>query len=157
MIPSPTLEGFEEILTPDALAFVGYLVREFSPRRDVLLQKRILVHESLRTGSLLDFLDETSEIRTSDWKVEPIPPDLRERRVEITGPVDRKMVINALNSGADVYMADFEDSHSPTWEGTVHGQANLRDKVNRIITFSGPDGREYKLVVQLDTLMVGPR
>src|SRR5437879_11490324 len=96
MIPSPTLEGFEEILTPDPLAFVRDLVREFSPRRDVLLQKRILVHESLRTGSLPDFLDETSEIRTSDWKVEPIPPDLRERRVEITRPVDRKMVLNEI-------------------------------------------------------------
>src|SRR5438132_317077 len=157
MIPSPTLEGFEEILTPDALAFVRDLVREFSPRRDVLLQKRILVHESLRTGSLPDFLDETSEIRTSDWKVEPIPPDLRERRVEITGPVDRKMVINALNSGADVYMADFEDSHSPTWKGTLQGQVNLRDAVNRTITYTGPDGRDYRLGEKLATLFVRPR
>src|SRR6266705_6426599 len=157
MIPSPTLEGFEEILTPDALAFVGDLVREFSPRLDVLLQKRILVHESLRTGTLPDFLDETREIRTSDWKVEPIPPDLRERRVEITGPVDRKMVINALNSGADVYMADFEDSHSPTWKGTLQGQVNLRDAVNRTITYTGPDGRDYRLGEKLATLFVRPR
>src|SRR5438132_6609358 len=157
MIPSPTLEGFEEILTPDALAFVRDLVREFSPRRDVLLQKRILVHESLRTGSLPDFLDETSEIRTSDWKVEPIPPDLRERRVEITGPVDRKMVINALNSGADVYMADFEDSHSPTWKGTLQGQVNLRDAIDRTITYTGPEGRDYKLGEKLATLFVRPR
>src|SRR2546425_13321512 len=106
MIPSPTLEGFEEILTPDALAFVRDLVREFSPRRDVLLQKRILVHESLRTGSLPDFLDETSEIRTSDWKVEPIPPDLRERRVGKTRPGHREMVINVLNYRGDVYLED---------------------------------------------------
>src|SRR3989442_11452122 len=113
MIPSPTLEGFEEILTPDALAFVRDLVREFSPRRDVLLQKRILVHESLRTGSLPDFLDETSEIRTSDWKVEPIPPDLRERRGENTRPADPEMVIYTLNSRADVSIAGFEDSRPP--------------------------------------------
>src|SRR6266496_6757821 len=157
MIPSPTLEGFEEILTPDALAFVRDLVREFSPRLDFLLQKRILVHESLRTVTLPDFLDETREIRNSDWKVGPIPPDLRERRVEITGPVDRKMVINALNSGADVYMADFEDSHSPTWEGTVQGQVNLRDAVDRTIKYVGPDYREYKLGNKLATLMMRPR
>src|SRR6266516_1003132 len=157
MIPSPTLEGFEEILTPDALAFVRDLVREFSPRLDFLLQKRILVHESLRTVTLPDFLDETREIRNSDWKVGPIPSDLRQRRVEITGPVDRKMVINALNSGADVYMADFEDSHSPTWRGTLQGQANLRDAVNRTIAYTGPDGREYRLGEKLATLFVRPR
>src|SRR5438477_1080854 len=110
MIPSPTLEGFDEILTPEALAFVRDLVREFSPRLDSLLQKRTLSHARLRTGTLPNFLDETHEIRDSDWKVGPVPADLRQRRVEITGPVDRKMVINALNSGADVYMADFEDS-----------------------------------------------
>src|SRR6266699_2935688 len=154
MIPSPTFEGFEEILTPDALAFVRDLVREFSPRLGLLLQKRILVHESLRTVTLPDFLEETSEIRTSEWKVGPIPADLRQRRVEITGPVDRKMVINALNSGADVYMADFEDSHSPTWRGTLQGQANLRDAVNRTIAYTGPDGREYRLGEKLASLFV---
>src|SRR2546425_11715730 len=157
MIPSPTLERFEEILTPDALTFVQDLVREFSPRLDLLLQKRILVHERLRTVTLPDFLDETREIRTSDWKVGSIPADLRQRRVEITGPVDRKMVINALNSGADVYMADFEDSHSPTWRGTLQGQANLRDAVNRTIAYTGPDGREYRLGEKLATLFVRPR
>src|SRR5438093_11578712 len=125
MTPSPALEGFDEILPPDALAFVRDLVREFSPRLDVMLQKRILVHESLRTVTLPNFLDETREIRDSDWKIGPIPADLRQRRVEITGPVDRKMVINALNSGADVYMAHFEDSHSPTCNGTMHGPVNL--------------------------------
>jgi len=157
MILSPTLEGFEEILTPDALAFVGDLIREFSPSLGSLLQKRTLAHARLRTGTLPNFLGETSEIRTSDWKVGPIPADLRHRRVEITGPVDRKMVINALNSGADVYMADFEDSHSPTWKGTMQGQVNLRDAVDRTITYSGPDGREYKLGEKLAILFVRPR
>ena len=157
MIPSPTLEGFEEILKPGALAFVRDLVREFSPRLGLLLQKRILVHESLRTVTLPDFLDETREIRNSDWKIGPIPADLRQRRVEITGPVDRKMVINALNSGADVYMADFEDSHSPTWKGTLQGQVNLRDAIDKTITYTGPDGREYRLGEKLATLFVRPR
>ena len=157
MIPSPIFEGFEEILTPDALAFVRDLVREFSPRLGLLLQKRILVHESLRTVTLPDFLDETREIRNSDWKIGPIPADLRQRRVEITGPVDRKMVINALNSGADVYMADFEDSHSPTWKGTLQGQVNLRDAIDKTITYTGPDGREYRLGEKLATLFVRPR
>jgi len=157
MTLTPTGQGFEEILTPDALAFVGDLVREFSPRLDSLLQRRILVHESLRTGTLPNFLDETSEIRNSEWKVGSIPADLRQRRVEITGPVDRKMVINALNSGADVYMADFEDSHSPTWKGTLQGQVNLRDAIDRTISYTGPDGREYKLGEKLATLFVRPR
>src|SRR5207247_6701137 len=157
MIPSPIFEGFEEILTPDALAFVRDLVREFSPRLGLLLQKRILVHESLRTVTLPNFLDETRAIRTSDWKIGPIPADLRQRRVEITGPVDRKMVINALNSGADVYMADFEDSHSPTWRGTIQGQINLRDAVNRSIEHTSLEGKTYRLNKNVATLCVRPR
>src|SRR5438876_7936346 len=157
MIPSPTLEGFDEILTPEALAFVRDLVREFSPRLDSLLQKRTLAHARFRTGTLPNFLDETHEIRDSDWKVGPVPADLRERRVEITGPVDRKMIINALNSGADVYMADFEDSHSPTWTGTIQGQLNLRDAVNETIEYRGPDGRSYRLNSKTATLVVRPR
>jgi len=157
MTITPTGQGFEDILTPDAVAFVSDLVREFSPRLDSLLQRRILVHQSLRTGMLPNFLDETSEIRNSEWKVGSIPADLRQRRVEITGPVDRKMVINALNSGADVYMADFEDSHSPTWKGTLQGQVNLRDAIDRTISYTGPDGREYKLGEKLATLFVRPR
>ena len=156
-ISSPNAEAFEEILTPDALAFVGDLVREFSPRLDSLLHKRILVHETLRNGSLPNFPVETREIRNSEWKVGSIPSELRQRRVEITGPVDRKMVINALNSGADVYMADFEDSHSPTWKGTIQGQVNLRDAVDQAITYTGPDGREYRLGEKLATLFVRPR
>src|SRR6266446_716468 len=157
MIPSPSVEGFEHILTPDALAFVGDLVQEFSPRLGSLMQKRVLVHANLRNGALPDFLDDTREIRTSDWKVGSIPADLRQRHVEITGPVDRKMVINALNSGADVYMADFEDSHSPTWKGTLQGQVNLRDAIDKTITYTGPDGREYRLGEKLATLFVRPR
>ena len=157
MTISPTAQGFEEVLTPDALAFVGDLAREFSPPLDSLLQSRILVHQSLRNGTLPKFLDETLEIRTSDWKVGSIPADLRQRRVEITGAVDRKMVINALNSGADVYMADFEDSHSPTWKGTLQGQVNLRDAIDRTIAYTGPDGREYRLGERLATLFVRPR
>ena len=153
----PNVRGSEEILTPNALAFVEELIREFTARLDALLKNRILVHERLRRGELPDFLDKTRNIRQSEWKVGSIPPDLRQRRVEITGPVDRKMVINALNSGADVYMADFEDSHSPTWEGTVHGQVNLRDAVDRTVRYVGPDGREYKLGNKLATLMIRPR
>ena len=153
----PGVEAPEEILTPDALAFVADLVREFSPRLDSLMRKRALVHETLRKGTLPDFLDETREIRDSEWKVGPIPPDLRQRRVEITGPVDRKMVINALNSGADVFMADFEDSHSPTWKGTLQGQVNLRDAIDGTITHTGSDGREYRLGEKLATLFVRPR
>lgn len=153
----PDIDPFRQVLTPEALAFVGDLVREFSPRLDVLLRNRMLVHESLRKGMLPDFLEGTHRIRISDWRIEPIPSDLRTRRVEITGPVDRKMMINALNAGADVYMADFEDSHSPTWEGTVQGQANLRDAVGRTIEYVAPDGREYKLGPEPATLMVRPR
>ena len=156
-VENSNIQSLEEILTPDALAFVGDLFLEFSPRLASLLQKRILVHQNLRKGALPNFLEETREIRTSEWKVGPIPLDLQQRRVEITGPVDRKMVINALNSGADVYMADFEDSHSPTWDGTIQGQVNLRDAVDRTVRYTGPDGREYKLGDILATLMVRPR
>src|SRR5690242_7062430 len=157
MTLSPTVQGSEDVLTPEALAFVRGLVREFSAPLESLLRERVTIHERLRNGTLPDFPNETRDIRTSEWKVGSIPTDLRQRRVEITGPVDRKMVINALNSGADVYMADFEDSHSPTWNGTVQGQANLRDAVDRTITFVGPDGREYKLVDKPATLFVRPR
>jgi malate synthase len=157
MTLSSTVQGSEDVLTPDALAFVRDLVREFSPPLESLLQRRIQVHASLQNGTLPDFPNETLEIRTSEWKVGSIPTDLRQRRVEITGPVDRKMVINALNSGADVYMADFEDSHSPTWNGTVQGQVNLRDAVDGTITFTGVEGREYKLAEKPAILFVRPR
>jgi malate synthase len=156
-IADPGVNAFRQVLTSEALAFVEDLVREFSQRLNVLLQNRMIVHENLRKGALPDFPEATRRIRTSEWSVGPIPSDLKRRRVEITGPVDRKMVINALNSGADIYMADFEDSHSPTWEGTVQGQLNLRDAIDRTIEYTGPDGREYKLGKELATLMVRPR
>ncbi len=106
---------------------------------------------------MLDFLPATSAIRLADWTVAPTPPDLLDRRVEITGPVDRKMVINALNSGANVYMADFEDSNSPTWQNNLEGQLNLRDAVNRTITFDSPAGKHYELKESTATLFVRPR
>src|SRR5437867_5072348 len=108
-------------------------------------------------GKLPDFLMETSNVREGDWTVGRIPSDLEKRRVEITGPVDRKMIINALNSGADVYMADFEDSHSPTWTGTVQGQLNLRDAVNGTIEYRGPDGCSYRLKSKTAKLVLRPR
>lgn len=149
--------GFEEILTPDALAFVEKLERAFGGRRQELLQKRETRQAEIDAGNMPDFLPETASIRRSDWTVAPIPHDLQDRRVEITGPVDRKMVINALNAGANVYMADFEDSHSPTWQATIEGQLNLRDAVNGAITFTNPDGKFYRLNEKTATLMVRPR
>src|SRR2546427_8666081 len=110
-----------------------------------LLARRAARLQELEAGRLPDFLPETRALRERDWTVAPIPPDLQERKVEITGPVDRKMVINALNSGASVFMADFEDSHSPTWENTIRGQQNLVDTVNGTISFTGPEGKRYAL------------
>jgi malate synthase len=149
--------GFESILSRDALNFVGTLVVEFGERLEDLLKQRQVRAEKIRVGELPEFLMETSNVREADWNVGNIPSDLEKRRVEITGPVDRKMIINALNSGADVYMADFEDSHSPTWTGTVQGQLNLRDAVNGTIEYKGPDGRSYRLNSKTATLVVRPR
>ncbi|HSU86894.1 MAG TPA: hypothetical protein VLI42_09205, partial [Chthoniobacterales bacterium] len=118
---------FAEILTPGALAFVAKLQRNFNRRRLECLQRRQERQAMLDRGGTLDFLSETKEIRESDWTCASIPPDLRDRRVEITGPTDRKMVINALNSGAKMFMADFEDANSPTWKNMIEGQINLRD------------------------------
>jgi len=153
----PNTPGFERILTSGALAFISDLAQQFSPRLAILMDRRVQVHEKIRAGTLPDFLEETREIRESSWSVAPIPRDLQQRRVEITGPVDRKMVINALNSGADVYMADFEDSHSPTWKGTVQGQINLQDAVDTTIRYSGPEGREYRLSKKTARLFIRPR
>jgi malate synthase len=150
-------EEFAEILTPEALRFVATLVNKFSPRRKELLDKRLERQAKINNGYLPAFLEETKEIRESDWKVAPLPNDLQDRRVEITGPVDRKMVINALNSGAKVFMADFEDSHSPAWEATIQGQINLRDAINRTITYLSPEGKSYKLNEKVAVLMVRPR
>lgn len=149
--------AFETILTPDALAFVEKLERNFGQRRRELLQKREERQAAIDAGVMPDFLPDTAVIRQSDWTVAPIPNDLLDRRVEITGPVDRKMVINALNSGANVYMADFEDSHSPTWAATIEGQINLVDAVRGTITFTNPNGKFYQLNEETATLMVRPR
>jgi malate synthase len=149
--------SFEGILSPAALEFVATLANRFGSRRDELLRERLRFHERINEGILPDFLPETRPIREGDWTVAPIPPDLRDRRVEITGPVDRKMVINALNSGANVFMADFEDSHSPTWEGTVQGQVNLRDAVRGTIEYTSPEGKHYRLNESTAVLMVRPR
>ncbi|MEJ2548043.1 MAG: malate synthase A [Gemmatimonadota bacterium] len=154
---APVPDGCDEILTAEALDFVAALVQEFRPRRDELLERRLRRQRKLDEAPVLDFLPETVSIREADWTVARIPSDLRDRRVEITGPVERKMVINALNSGANCFMADFEDSNSPTWENVVQGQRNLYDAVRRTITFTNPDGKHYELDEEIATLHVRPR
>src|SRR5437764_7584025 len=149
--------GFEEVLTPDALEFLAELEHQFGPRRRELLEARAERRTRLAQGELLDFLPETREIRDGDWKVEPVPQDMLQRWVEITGPTDRKMMINALNSGADGFMADFEDANAPTWHNMVDGHINLRDAVDRTITYDGSDGRHYELAENPATLLVRPR
>ena len=145
------------ILTPDALAFVSELHRLFNPTRLELLKRRAEIQRSLSSGLRPVFPPESASLRRSDWKIASVPSDLRDRRVEITGPVDRKMMINALNSGANVFMADFEDSHSPTWEATLNGQVNLRDAVRGRISYDSPEGKSYRLAEKTATLMVRPR
>src|SRR5437588_9619771 len=148
---------FAEILTPDALAFVAKLQREFGARRSEALRARQDRQSRFDAGELLDFLPVTNKIREENWTCAPIPNDLRDRRVEITGPTDRKMVINALNSGAKMFMADFEDANSPTWQNMVDGQINLRDAIRRTIAFRSPEGKEYKLNEQTAVMLVRPR
>ncbi|ALD20304.1 malate synthase A [Hymenobacter sp. DG25A] len=147
---------FAAILTPSALAFVAELHRRFDPTRRHLLARREARQLEFEAGKLPDFLPETRLIREKPWTVAPIPADLQDRRVEITGPVDRKMMINALNSGAKVFMADLEDSNAPTWENVIEGQRNLRDAVRRTISLSTP-AKEYKLNEETATLVVRPR
>lgn len=146
-----------EILTPEASRFLMQLAHSFEPRRQELLARRRARQQRIDAGQLPDFLPETAAIRADEWRVAPIPRDLMDRRVEITGPVDRKMIINALNSGASVFMADFEDSNSPTWENNLEGQANLRDAVERTISYTSPEGKAYRLNDQVAVLMVRPR
>ena len=147
-----------EILTPEALAFVQALVERFSARREELLQKRRERQERLDQGEWPDFLPETEAIRSSEWTIAPVPSDLQDRRVEITGPTsDRKMVINALNSGSQVFMADFEDANSPTWENAIQGQINMRDAVLQTIEYVSPQGKRYELNPNPATLIVRPR
>jgi malate synthase len=148
---------FAEILTLDALRFVATLAREFTATRNALLQKRVERQTEIDAGKMPDFLPETAHIRNSQWQVSSLPADLQDRRVEITGPTDRKMVINALNCGAKVFMADFEDANSPTWNNMVDGQINLHDAVRRTITFASPEGKQYRLNPQTAVIMVRPR
>lgn len=148
---------FAEILTPEAVAFVAGLAREFNGRRKQLLHRRAERQARLDMGEMPDFLLETRHIREAEWTVAPIPADLQDRRVEITGPTDRKMIINALNSGAKVFMADFEDANAPTWSNMALGQLNLRDAIRRTIDFTSPDGKQYRLKEQVAVLMARPR
>src|SRR5712691_10295655 len=148
---------FAQILTPQALGFVAKLVRKFEGRRRELMQARVDHQAEFDAGKRPDFLLQTKYVRKSDWNVAPAPRDLQDRRVEITGPVERKMIINALNSGANVFMADFEDSCSPTWENIIQGQINLRDAVRHTISYVSTEGKQYKLNDRTTTLMVRPR
>ena len=148
---------FPEILTEPAQAFLVSLHRRFEPLRRECLAHREKVQAELDDGAVLSFLEETADLRDEDWTVSPPPEEVLDRRVEITGPVDRKMVINALNSGANVFMADFEDSNSPTWENNLNGQINMFDAVRRTIAFTNEQGKEYKLNDKTAILMVRPR
>ncbi len=150
-------EEYAKILTAEALAFIEELHIRFNPRRLELLQKRNDRQAKIDGGELPDFLADTQNIRNSDWTIAPLPIDLQDRRVEITGPVERKMVINALNSGAKCFMADFEDSNTPSWSNNIEGQINLRDAVNRTIFFQNPNGKSYTLNPSVATLLVRPR
>lgn len=154
----PLAPGYEQILTPEALALVEQLVVALAPRVDEALARRVERQKRFDAGEKPGFLAETRSIRESDWTVGPLPKDLLDRRVEITGPVDRKMVINALNSGARCFMADFEDSNAPTWDNCLQGQINLRDAVAGTIEFTAPEtGKHYALKPDPAVLIVRPR
>ena len=157
-VRAPVAGASAEIVTPEAMAFVATLVRLAAPRRAELLRVRNERQALLDSGTLPDFLTETAHVREGDWTVAPLPADLHDRRVEITGPTsDRKMVINALNSGAYVFMADFEDANTPTWQNSMQGQINMRDAINRTISFANPDGKQYQLGEKPAILIVRPR
>jgi len=158
MIDGEIKPGHEKVLTKEAVAFIADLQRKFNGRREELLALRVERQKRLDTGEKPDFLPETARIRESDWTVAPLPRDILDRRVEITGPVDRKMIINALNCGANVFMADFEDASTPTWANMIEGQANLADTVRRQVDYLDPQsGRAYKLNDKTATLFVRPR
>src|SRR5215831_13694899 len=151
-----TVSGTETVMTPDALRFIAKLHRAFEPRRQELLARRIARQAGFDAGKLPDFLSETSQVRSSNWTIAPQPKDMLDRRVEITGPTDRKMVINALNSGASTFMADFEDANCPTWHNMIDGQVNLRDAVRRTINFE-QGGKRYRLNDKTVVLIPRPR
>jgi malate synthase len=148
---------YDRILTPQAIGFVAHLHRKYEQRRRDLMKARAERQARLDAGETFGFLPETRSIRESAWTVAPVPADLQDRRVEITGPVERKMVINALNSGASTFMADFEDSCTPSWDNMIRGQINLRQAVDRTITFRSPEGKDYRLNEKTATLIVRPR
>jgi len=157
-ILAPLTSPHAEILTADAIAFLVDLQRTFNQRRKQLLAARHARQARLDDGEKPAFLDETKKIREKDWTVAPIPADILDRRVEITGPVDRKMIINALNSGAKVFMADFEDSNTPTWDNLLDGHINLRDAIRRTISYSDPaTGKQYRLNEKVAVIFVRPR
>jgi len=154
---APESAAAREILTPDCLRFVGTLQARFDARRRALLQARRVRAAAYDAGELPHFVTDHTAASADDWRCAAVPADVQDRRVEITGPVDRKMVINGLNSGASVYMADFEDSTSPTWNNLVEGQVNLRDAVHGSIQFTNPNGKVYRLNEKTATLFVRPR
>lgn len=156
-IAGPMNEVHRRVLTPEAVRFLLKLIRAFEPRRQRLLEARRQRQLEIDLGRMPDFPAETHEIREAEWTIAPVPADLLDRRVEITGPTSRKMIINALNSGAKVFMADFEDSNSPTWQNILEGQMNLRDAVNGTISYTSPEGKRYEIGEAPATLMVRPR
>ncbi len=156
-INAPVSAEFAQILTPEALALVAKLHRAFEARRQELLKLRIDRQARIDSGEMPDFLPETKPVRESDWKIAPLPKILERRRVEITGPVEAKMIINAYNSGADSYMADFEDSNSPKWANLIQGQINIKAAIRRTLTFKSEAGKEYRLNDKIATLQVRPR
>jgi malate synthase len=155
---APIPDEFAEILTPEAVSFVAKLSREFGGRVEEILQKRAERQERIDAGEMPDFLSETREIREGDWKIAPVPEDLQDRRVELTGPPDRKMTINALNSGASTWMADFEDANCPTWHNMLESQFNLYEAARRTITYDDPNtGKQYELNEDLAVIIARPR
>lgn len=156
-IVGPLGPRYAEILSPDACAFIAGLFETFGPRREALLARRVERQREIDAGKLPDFLPENAAIRASGWRVPPPPADLLDRRTEITGPVDRKMTINALNSGAQCWMADFEDANSPTWGNVVEGQINMYDAIRRTITYTSPEGKNYALKEKTSTIIARPR
>jgi malate synthase len=157
VIKGAVTEEYAQILTPEALKFLAKLAATFEGRRQERLAARVDRQREINAGVMPDFPAETAAIRSAEWKVAPIPKDLEDRRVEITGPVERKMIINALNSGSNVFMADFEDSNSPTWSNNIEGHINLRDAIAGTIGFTSPEGKSYKLNPKIATLLVRPR
>ncbi len=155
-VHAPAVDRQNEILTEQALAFLAGLQREFGKKREDLLRLRDERQERMAAGEMPDFLAETASIRAGDWRVAEVPPDLQNRRIEITGPTERKMVINALNSGANVFMADFEDANTPAWDNLISGQANLIDAIERTISLETPE-KSYRLNDEVATLIVRPR